>query len=116
MARCEDVPEGDPRANQDDNQGMDENTQIPQPNPPVPLPVAGDETQAEGYESPAPPPPPEEEEENSEEERIGDTCPSKSWCVFPQRIDTDGPNPEIIWNPGDWELPQSTMQSGQALR
>ena len=115
MAFIEDAPEAEPRVNQEDDSLEEENTggnnQIPQPNQLIPAPVQGNNIQVEEPETPAPPPPPEEEESDMESE--GNLYPSKFWCAFPQRIDADGPPSEIIWNPGDWELPQGAMQSGQ---
>ena len=115
MAFCKDVPGVEPRVNQDENQGeeveSEGNTQIPQPTQPIPTPVQENSTQEDEPETPAPPPPLEEEE--SEMEPDGNTYPSKFWRAFPQRIDADGPPSEIIWNPGGWELPHGTLQSGQ---
>ena len=54
--------------------------------------------------TPAPPPPPEEQE--SDVGFAGNVFPAKFRCAFPQRIDADGPPPEIIWNPGGSELPE----------
>ena len=87
------------------------NVQIPQPARLIPAPVQENSIGAEDPVTPAPPPPPEEQESD-----VGfacNDCPAKFRCAFPQRIDADGPPPEIIWNPGGWELPQGTLQSEQ---
>ena len=114
MAFCKDMPGVGPRVNQDENQGEEQesegNTQIPQPTQPIPTPVQENSSQEDEPETPAPPPPLEEEESDLESE--DHMYPSKFWRAFPQRIDTDGPPSEIIWTPGDRELPQGTMQSG----
>ena len=115
MAFVEDAPEAEPRVNQEgdfrEEENEEGNTQIPQPNQLIPTPVGETNIQVEEPGTPAPPPPPEGEESDMGSE--GNLHPSKFWCAFPQRIDADGPPPEIIWNPGDWELPHGTMQSGQ---
>ena len=88
-----------------------ENDQIPRPNQLVLTPAQENDIKVEEPEAPGPPPPPEEQD--SVAGSAGNDYPTRFWCAFPQRIDADGPPPEIIWNPGDWELPQGTLQSGQ---
>ena len=113
MAFAEEVHEAESQANaRGDFLDEEENNQLPPPTQMTPPPIQGDEAQDEGQEvsAPPPPPPPAQGDENNDP---GTNYPTRYWCVFPQRIDTDGPHPEIIWNPGDWELPYGSLQAEQ---
>ena len=59
-----------------------------------------------------PPPPPPAEGQQAENNTDVD-YPTKYWCIFPQRIDTDGPDSQIIWNTADWELPRGCLLAEQ---
>ena len=115
MASVEDVSEAEPQANQggdfleEENEGG--NTQIPQADQLIPVPVQENDIKVGEHGSLAPPPPPEEREGKMGSE--GNAFPSKFWCAFLQRIDADGPSPKIIWNPGDWELRYGALHSEQ---
>ena len=78
---------------------------------PPPPPQQGDNTQIVEYRHQVPTPDPESEE-SGDEESEPQIYPTKAWCAFPQRIDTDGPPRETIWNTGDWELPYGSLQAG----
>ena len=99
----------------DENEG--ENGQIDQPNQLIQTPIQGNGNQGGEHEATPPPPPPPEGEQA--ENNTDTEYPTKYWCIFPQRIDTDGPHSEIIWNTADWELPRGRLlaeQGDQAVK
>ena len=94
-----------------DNEIEEEIGQIIQPDQMTPTPIQENEIQEGEPEATDPPPPPPDGE--CDAGFTGNDYPTKYWCAFPQRIDTDGPHPEIVWNTGDWELPYGSLQAEQ---
>ena len=115
MAFIEDIQETEPQLNAEGDFLEEEdgggNDQVFQPEQITLPPIQEDEVQKEDQGNTAPPPPPPIQETNTG--YTGDEGPSRYWMVFAQRIDTDGPHSEIIWNTGDWELPQGCLQAYQ---
>ena len=107
MAFIENVEEEEPQMTAGDgflgNEAAGENGQFDQPNQMTPTPSQGNEIQGGDTET-APPPPPRTDGEHVENS-TDNAYATKYWCIFPQRIDTDGPDSEAIWNTADWELP-----------
>ena len=109
MAFVEEVNETAPQMQNTENEG--ENGQIPQDNQLIQMPNQENENQGGEHEN-TPPPPPPPAEERTENHTDADQH-TKYWCIFPQRIDTDGPHPETFWNTADWELPKGCLLAEQ---
>ena len=115
MAFIETIQEADPQENAEgdflDEEDGGDNNQVVQPEQMTPTPVQDDEVQQEDQGNVAPPPPPPNQEPDNN--YAGVQGPSSYWMAFAQRLDTDGPHSETLWNTGDWELPQGCLRAYQ---
>ena len=116
MAFIENVDENEPQTDTGEGfLGADPAEQNGQPDQPVQLPpTPNQENQIEGGDTgatPPPPPPPTVGEQVGNPADEG--CATKYWCIFPQRIDVDGPDSGTIWNTDDWELPRGCLLAEQ---
>ena len=115
MAFIENAEEEEPQMTAGDGflgtDAAEENGQFDQPNQMPPTPNQENEIQG-GDTGAAPPPPPPTDREHVENP-ADEVYTTKYWRIFPQRIDTDGPNSETIWNTDDWELPRGCLLAEQ---
>ena len=115
MAFIENVEEDEPQTNNGEGflgaDAEEQNGQFVQPNQMPPTP--NQENEIHGGETGAAPPPPPPADRENVENPADEGYATKYWCIFPQRIDTDGPNSQILWNSEDWELPRGCLLAEQ---
>ena len=115
MAFIENVDEDEPQMNTGEGflgtDAAEQNGQFDQPNQMPPTP--NQENKIQGGDTGAAPPPPPPTDREHVENPADEVYTTKYWRIFPQRIDTDGPNSEIIWNTDDWELPRGCLLAEQ---